>query len=192
MVAKVAILHEGHAKNTNDNLLIKLLIKNLELDPNEEKVEFFGFGSKTNFFKSGEKYNLLLQQVKGEQISRILFIVDADYVKPTEKYGGYKKTFNALTEIIKGFKITDISDIYITCDPDKQDGYLESFILTTIPNEHKKCIKHFLNCSEFKSKQNHKSIVHNIYKMAYPKAPFNFSHPNFDELKGKLQNLLKS
>jgi hypothetical protein len=193
MVAKVAILHEGNAKKTSDNLLIKLLIEDLGLDLNKEKVEFFGFSSKTNFFKSEySKYNYILEQVRDEGISKILFIVDADYVKPTEKYGGYENTFNALTKIIKDLKITDISDIYITCDPHTQSGYLESLILSTIPSQHKKCIDHFLGCSEFKSKQSHKSIVHYIYKMAYPKAPFNFSHSNFDELKGKLQNLLKN
>ena len=102
MVAKVAILHEGNAKSTNDNLLIKLLIKNLELDI--QKVEFFGFGSKINFFER-KKYNSLLLQVNEEEISKILFVVDADYERNDKKYGGYENTSNALTKIIDDLKL---------------------------------------------------------------------------------------
>ena len=44
----VAILHEGNAKKTADNELLKLLLESLELD--ETQVKFFGMGSKNNFF----------------------------------------------------------------------------------------------------------------------------------------------
>jgi hypothetical protein len=43
----VAILHEGNAKKTADNQLLKLLISNLNLD--ESRVRFFGIGTKSNF-----------------------------------------------------------------------------------------------------------------------------------------------
>ena len=46
---KVAILHEGNSKKTHDNELIKLLIQDLVLD--DSIVEYYGFGSKSNFFK---------------------------------------------------------------------------------------------------------------------------------------------
>jgi hypothetical protein len=45
---KVAIFHEGHANNTNDNALLTLLIKDMGL--NLGRVEFSGVGSKSNFF----------------------------------------------------------------------------------------------------------------------------------------------
>jgi len=96
---------------------------------------------------------------------------------------------NELQNIINKLKFADYSDIYITCDPKTKDGYLESLILSTIPEEHKKCIKKFLCCSEFKSKDNHKSILNQIYKIAYPQKPYDFSHENFNSLKQKLTNL---
>ncbi len=85
----------------------------------------------------------------------------------------------------------DDKEIYIVCDPATEEGYLESLILSTIPDEHKECINSFLNCSNFSSKENHKAILNQIYKMGYPNVPYNFSHPNFDNLKNKLKALLK-
>ncbi len=85
--------------------------------------------------------------------------------------------------------IESISDIYVTCDPNTKEGYLESLILSSIPVEQKDCIEKFLKCNDFKSKENHKAILNQIYNIAYPKAPYDFSHSNFDELKQKLQNL---
>ena len=187
-MVKVAILHEGNSKKTNDNELLKLLIEDLNLDL--DRVEFFGFGYKSNFFKhDNTKYRELKLQIKEEAISRVLFVVDADYEVNDKIYGGFDNTNNELEKIIKSLKILDIADIYITCDPQTKDGYLESFILSTIPQEQKDCIESFLKCSEFKSKENHKSILNEIYKRAYPNSPYDFSHENFNELKQKLQNL---
>ncbi|MDQ7086175.1 MAG: hypothetical protein Q9M36_15250 [Sulfurovum sp.] len=49
----VAILHEGNAKKTADNKLLKLLIEKLEL--NIKEIRFFGLGSKSNFFKEDNR-----------------------------------------------------------------------------------------------------------------------------------------
>lgn len=184
----VAILHEGSAKQTADNELLRLLIQSLNLD--ESKVKFFGFGGKSNFFNQ-DKYDELILEVKEESISRILFVVDADYEKDNRVYGGCQNTQKELNKIIESLRLEDMSDIYITCDPQTQDGYLESLILSSIPKEQKECIENFLNCSDFKSKENHKAILKQIYKNAYPQAPYNFEHQNFDELKTKLKNLFK-
>ncbi|MDM8568729.1 hypothetical protein QUF50_04295 [Thiotrichales bacterium HSG1] len=187
-MVKVTILHEGNAKKTNDNLLLKLLIENLKLDVN--RVEFFGMGSKSNFFKlENDTYNSIKMGINDEIISKILFVIDADYEKNDRIYGGYENTENGLKNIIDKLKFTDYSDVYITCDPKTKDGYLESLILSTIPEEHKNCIEDFLECSEFKSKDNHKSILYHIYNIAYPQKPYDFSHENFDLLKQKLKNL---
>jgi len=189
-MVKVAILHEGNANKTNDNELLKLLLKDLGCD--ESRVEFFGFGSKSNFFKvDNVKYEILKLQIEEEAISKILFVVDADYECHDNKCGGSKKTKLALENVIKDLYLSKISDIYVTCDPRTNDGYLESLILSTIPNKQKKCIENFLHCSNFKSKENHKSILNEIYKKAYPNAPYDFTHENFDELKEKLKNLLE-
>jgi len=187
---KVAILHEGNSKKTNDNELLKLLISELNL--NIEQVAFFGFGAKSNFFKvDNREYKILLQKMEEKTISKVLFVIDADYIANDSIYGGYNNTKTELEKIIKELALEDYSDSYITCDPTEQCGYLESLILSTIPQKEKECIETFLECSEFKSKENHKVILNQIYKTAYPNAPFDFSHENFNELKTKLKNLFK-
>lgn len=183
-----AILHEGNAKKTADNKLIKLLIKDLGLG--ENSFSFYGLGSKGNFFKGDNpQYKVLLSEINEETISKVLFIIDADYEKNDKIYGGFDNTKKELENIIESLDIKNISDIYITCDPSTKDGYLESLILPSIPTKQKECIESFLDCSEFKSKDNHKAILNQIYNSAYPNAPYDFSHKNFDELKQKLQNL---
>ncbi|MDD5372939.1 MAG: hypothetical protein PHO62_05895 [Sulfurimonas sp.] len=189
-MVKVAVLHEGNAQKTNDNELLKLLIQDLSFDL--DRVEFFGFGAKSNFFKlDNPKYERLKLQIEEEAISKILFVVDADYEKNDKTYGGFNNTENELRDIITKLSFSEIADIYVTCDPQTKDGYLESLLLSSIPKKQKECIETFLNCSEFASKENHKSVLNEIYKKAYPNAPYDFSHPNFDELKQKLHNLFK-
>lgn len=189
-MVRVAILHEGNAKKTHDNELLKLFITDLKFDLIQ--VDFIGMGTKSNFFKKDNiDYRELKLSLEKEDIQKVLFVVDADYKENDSKYGGYQKTKVELEKIIKLLNLEQQSDIYITCDPREKCGYLESLILSTIPKEQKECIETFLECSDFKSKENHKAILNQIYKTAYPKAPFNFSHPNFNELKQKLKNLFK-
>jgi len=187
-MVKVSIFHEGNAKKTHDNELLKLLIEVLELPLDE--VKFVGMGNKSNFFKKeNDNYKELLLDIKRKAIRKVLFVIDADYIENDTLYGGFENTKRELEKVIKELGLKSISDIYITCDPDDRSGYLESLILSTIPKEQKECIENFLECSDFKSKDNHKAILNQIYKTAYPKAPFDFSHKNFNELKQKLKNL---
>ena len=189
-MVKVVILHEGNAKNTQDNNLLKLLFNELKLDIN--RVKFMGVGSKSNFFKKDNyNYQELLNDIDIEVVERVLFVVDADYEQNDSKYGGYQNTKIELEKIIRELGLEEYSDTYITCDPNEKCGYLESLILSTIPQKEKECIETFLECSDFKSKENHKAILNQIYKTAYPNAPFDFSHQNFNELKQKLKNLFK-
>jgi len=186
----IAILHEGNAQNTADNRLLKLLIENLNLA--EKKVRFFGLGTKSNFFKKDiNAYKELITDIKEEIISKVLFVVDADYVKTDSKYGGFDNTLKEIIAIRKELDIYENSDLYITCDFDTKEGYLESFILSTIPPTQKECIETFLECSDFKSKENDKAILNQIYKNAYPNAPYDFSSEKFDILKQKLQTLFE-
>jgi len=186
----IAILHEGNAKKTADNKLIKLLIENLNLD--ENKVRFFGFGSKSNFFKKDiDAYKELITDIQEEIILKVLFIVDADYKKNDIQYGGFDNTLKEIIAIRKTLNIYEISDLYICCDFSTKDGYLESLILSSIPKPQKECIETFLECSEFKSKENDKAILNQIYNNAYPNAPYDFSSDKFDVLKQKLKNLFK-
>ena len=184
-MVKVAILHEGKA----DEELLNLLLKDLNLDI--DNIEFFRFGSKSNFFKlDNPKYKRLKLQIEEEAIGKVLFVVDADYESNDKVYGGFSNTKDRLDEVIKKLDMENMADSYITCDPQTKDGYLESLILSSISQNQKECIETFLDCSEFKSKDNHKSILNEIYKIAYPTAPYDFSHGNFDELKQKLKHVL--
>ncbi|WP_069470455.1 DUF3226 domain-containing protein [Candidatus Marithrix sp. Canyon 246] len=185
LIKPVVILHEGK----NDKELLELLIQKLELDI--DRIGFLVMRGKSDFFKSEHlNYQKIKDSIENEQINKLLFVVDADYEDKDQKYGGYKNTKNELKNIIDELGITEYSDIYIVCDPTTKEGYLESLILSTIPEQHKKCIENFLSCSEFKSKDNHKSILNQIYKIAYPNKPYDFSHKKFDTLKQKLINLL--
>jgi hypothetical protein len=182
---KLAILHEGNEKKTHDKELIVMLIQHLGFD--EKKANFYGMKSKSNFYKEDStEYLSLKQSIEIGLVEKVLFILDADSDKNDAIYGGYDNTLKTIEAIIQRLAIENLSQIYIMCDPKTKEGYLESFILATIPDDHKRCIEDFLKCSHFKSKENHKAILHSIYKIAYPQAPYHFAHHYFDELKQKL------
>ncbi len=180
-----AILYEGK----NDKEFIETLINDcLAMDAS---AVFHGiFGSKAKFFDSKHThYQRLKKFIEAEQIEKILFIIDADDSEKDKKYGGFENTQRELTSVIEELGFQAISEIYITCNPETKTGYLESLILSTISPEQRQCIECFLQCSHFESKEHHKAIFNQIYKLAYPQAPYNFEHPHFDELKQKI-NLL--
>ncbi len=186
------VLHEGNAKKTHDNALICLLIEHLsQTNPaiSLDKVEFHGMGAKSNFFDTASYPKLLKDGVTTDKISNVLLVVDADYIEKDQKYGGFENTQNELDKIIVELGFKSVCDTYVMCDPTTKTGYLESFVLSTIPEHQKNCIQSFLGCSEFKSKENHKAILNSIYKTAYPNTPYDFSHSHFEELKTKLKAL---
>lgn len=185
MVGRVAICCEGKS----DKLFLSDLMQHLKLPLN--MAEFFMMGGKSFFFQTNNKnYIDLLQKTSDGEIGKVLFVLDADDITGNAVCGGYENTEAEMQKTIKKLDIANISDTYITCDGTKC-GYLESLILSTIPDDRKKCIEDFLSCSEFESKENHKAILNQIYKAGYPNAPFDLEHPNFDELKEKLKNLFK-
>ncbi len=182
----IFILHEGSEKKTADNEMIQLLMEDLGLDLN--LVDFRGMGSKSNFFKA-EKYGVLIQAAQANQIEKILCVIDADDANNDAKYGGAENTRKEMALMLEQLGLLEISQVFVTCDPATESGYLESLILSTIPEAEKNCIERFLDCSQFHSKESHKAILNQIYKIAYPKAPYNFSHPNFEPLKAVLTQL---
>lgn len=185
----VAILHEGHAGKSEDNWLLKALIDLLDLD--KSRVSFYGMGSKSNFFKHDHSdYRELLPLIDAEQIDQVLFVVDADFQANDETYGGYQNSLETLQSMAEELGIGGISEFYICCDPNTQEGNVESLLLSTLDEEKKACIDSFLECSDFKAKENSKAILKQIYKIAYPEAPFDFEHVHFTELKEKLALLL--
>ena len=188
----IVILHEGNNKSSLDNKLIKKLIEYLKLDEKDEskefnKVKFYGMGVKSNFFNSDfVVYRELKQRIADDEVKQIFFIVDAD----SGHDGGLEKTKNKLETVIAELKIETISQFFIMRNPKTNEGYVESFILSTIPEEKMKCIHQFLECTGFNAKDGDKSTYERIYKsIAHPLSPYNFDHPHFDALKTKLENL---
>ncbi len=182
------IFHEG---KSIDKSFFELLINNLKKDPN--KIEFYGMGGKSNFFKK-DNLNYKDVQLEIEEVTKILFIIDSDY-ETERRFGGYKNTLKEIEIIQNELNIKDISDTFIAYDKNsqKKEGYLESLILSSLTDGQNDCIKSFLEkCPEFKGKNSHKSIFNILYKNAYPDKSFNFEHPNFDELKQKLTNLFNN
>lgn len=182
------IFHEG---KSIDKSFFELLIKDLNQDFN--KIEFYGMGGKSNFFKKDNlNYKNVLLEI--DEVSKILFIIDSDY-ETEKKFGGYKNTLREIDIIQDELNIKDISDVFIAYDKNSKnkEGYLESLILSTLTYEQNDCIESFLDkCPEFKGRNSHKSIFNLIYKNAYPNKPFNFEHSHFDELKQKLINLFNN
>ena len=187
-MVKLAICHEGHTNKSLDSQIIKLLLQDLNLDVN--RVEFYGFGSKSNFFKKDYKvYKNVQMAIEEQEIEKILFILDADNEEDDHFFGGYGKTVDGLRSVLSDLRLSSVSDFYISRNPNTHTGNIESLLLSSIPQEQKECIDNFLQCSEFKAKGNDKALLQQIYKLAYPDTPYNFKHKYFDELKEKLQNL---
>lgn len=183
-MVKVAIVCEGK----NDRDFLQELISHIGIAL--KQANFYIFRGKSELLNPAhERYGDLKLEVEAGQIEKILFVVDADNEQGDAVNGGYDNTQTALNSLIQQLDITDISKTHIVCDPATKSGYLESFILSTIPEAEKNCIKRFLECSHFHSKENHKAILNQIYKTAYPNSPYNFAHPHFDPLITALTQL---
>lgn len=183
-MVNVAILCEGR----NDKKFFESLINHLDVGKNQ--TNFYVLGGKSKFFDiNNSQYKDLKLEIDSGQIDKVLFVIDADNITNDAIYGGYEKTEIALNKIIEQLDIKKVSLSYIMCDPATKIGYLESFILSTIPNTQRNCIECFLECSQFPSKENHKAILNQIYNIAYPHSPYDFKHTHFDLLKTALANL---
>jgi hypothetical protein len=66
------------------------------------------------------------------------------------------------------------------------DKNLADFIAKTLDERQQKCLELFHKCLDIQDKNKNKKISTCIYKQLYPQAPYDFSHPNFDPLKQKL------
>ncbi len=183
-MVKIAIVCEGKS----DKEFLKKVIAHLGFP--ENNASFYTLGGKSKFFDlTNKSYQDIKLEIKSGQIDNILFVVDADDEKSDMKNGGYENTQLALNALISELGFNLISQTYIMCDPITKTGYLESLILSTISEKQRNCISCFLNCSEFKEKENHKAILNEIYNLGYPNSPFNFKHQNFNSLKEKLKNI---
>ncbi len=181
----VRIICEGKT----DKKFILALLSHIGIE--DKAGDFEIMGCKNNFFEI-QKYKMITQLVDSDQLKRLLFVLDADYEENDSRYGGYELCHKEINNLIDKLGLSSVSDVIIIRDYKTNSGYLESLIFSTLSEEQKSCITHFWDCSNFMSKENHKSIINQIYKMGYPNEPYNYEHPNFNELKDKLQKLYRT
>jgi len=178
----VAILFEGKT----DRQFLEQICKTYELPL--DKIKYFNFEGKDNLFNiSDSNYDELENDIKVlQKIDKILIVTDADNKNDPNPYRGFKATKNKLKETISKLDFDIPIDYYIMCDENKQ-GNLESFLLSVLDEEQKKCIDEFKKC--YKYELNDKWVYNTFYKQK--KHPFDFEHPNFTLLKNKLMDLFK-
>jgi len=176
----VAILFEGKSDGKFFDDILKaynLSIKN---------ITYYDFKGKDNIFNIGHSfYDEIEDDIKNiGRIEKLFIVVDADNPKDPNPNRGYEVSEKKLKEIIEDLDFDIPIDYYIMCD-DKQEGYLESFLLSVLDDEQKKCIETFKSC--FTYELTDKWVYNSFYK--HNKHPFDFNHPNFELLKQKLKNL---
>lgn len=181
-MVKHLIICEG----STDKVFLEELLEHLKISNIE--VGFVGRDkknkNKSSIFKR-EKYDTIKEEI-GTIYKSLLIVFDADYEKDNKVYGGFTNSEREIKSLIDDLNLNNRADYYIVCDPITKNGYLESLILSTIPNEERKCIKAFIDCSRFKDKEKDKAILNQIYKLGYPNTPYNFPDDNFYDLKKKL------
>jgi len=157
-----------------------------ELDIQKDRYAFKNFEGKDNIFKLNHK---LYNEIEGELdiVDKIFIAVDADDPKDRSPIRGYIKTQKRLEKLIDDLDFDIAIDYFIFSDQEKEKGYLESFLLSVLDDEQQKCIEKFKECYKYDLKD--KWIFNEFYKQK--QYPFDYSHPNFDELKQKLKNLFE-
>ena len=177
----VIIAYEGKS----DGEFFDTLLSEYNLPSNE--VIYYDFEGKDNLFNFSHKYYDEIEKNHIKKINKILLVVDADNKKDPNPNRGYEASKKALIQLIKDLEFDDVYiDYYIMCDKNKE-GYLESFLLSVLDDNQKKCIQDFKTCFEYDLTD--KWMYNSFYK--HNQHPFDFSHKNFDILKQKLINLFK-
>ena len=178
----VAIIVEG---NTDSDFLLDFIEK---VFPNilREKFDIKVFDGKDNIFKYNY-YDEIEQNVENEIIEKILILIDADDPKDECPIRGYEESENKLKELIENLDFGIDINYFIFSDENKNSGYLETFLLSVLSDEQKRCVADFRECFEYDLSD--KFVFNTFYKQN--RHPFDYSHPNFNELKEKLLNLFE-
>ena len=188
MVGKSLILCEGG----DDIGFLKKLCKYLKLDMKGIIIRKISQDSDSNgksaFFKE-DSYKTIKQYIDTGYYSKVLFVVDADYIENDSLYGGFENTKRELNKIISTLQFEQKAKYFIMCDPTNKTGNLEHLILSTIKDEKKECIDEFLKCILEMDVHSNKKIILSSYEAIFRESPYNFTHSNFRELKTLLQNL---
>jgi hypothetical protein len=175
----VIIAYEGKS----DGEFFDTLLDKYELDKNQ--ILYYEFEGKDNLFNIGHKHYDEIEKKYLNKVSHILLVVDADNKKDSNPNRGYEASEKALNTLIEDLSFEDVlMDYYIMCDENKE-GYLESFLLSVLDDKQKKCIEEFKGCFEYELTD--KWVYNSFYK--HNKYPFDFEHPNFKNLKEKLEKM---
>jgi len=150
-----------------------------------EKYDIKIFVGKDNIFKLDHKIYDEIEKAL-HIYEKLLILTDADDPKDPSLIRGYEETEKALKKLIENLDFNIEVDYYIICDENKK-GYLESFLLSVLDDEQKKCIEEFKKCYKYETPD--KWVYKTFYKHKH--YPFDYSHPNFKELKDKLKNLFE-
>jgi len=170
----VAILHEGKT----DKEFFTTILSSFDLPNTQNDIKYYDFKGIDNIFNISHDY---YDEIEEENIlTSLLIVIDAD-----KNYDNHKQELETL---IKNLSFDTIKlDYFIMCDYDNNNGNLESFLLSILDDNQKKCIEKFRDCYEYKLTD--KWAYNSFYKQK--EHPFDFNHPNFDILKQKLQELFK-
>ena len=171
----VALLHEGKT----DRAFFDTIFKAYSLPNDEENIKYYDFGGVGNIFKvSYRHYDTLEEEIGVGKISKVLIVVDAD--------NKYDDRENNLKKLIEDLEFDIEIDYFIMCG-ENHTGNLESFLLSSLDDDQKECLKTFLDCYEYDFTDKH------IYNIFYKnkKHPFDFNTLVFNDLKSKLEKLLR-
>jgi len=184
----VRIFVEGQ---DDENIIIKLL-QDLAKDKKIPKYQNFSsiiirMNNKSKLLNhQEEKYEKTKKQIENKKVKKVLFIFDCDFERDDNRCGGLEKSQQCFEELKSSLNWNIPVDAYIF------DKNLDYFLLETInDNECYSNFKDLTDCLGVEQLKPNKKPIANLYRDLYPKEPFDFSHPNFDELKEKLINLFK-
>lgn len=178
----VKIICEGN----DDKTFLRLLLNDLKSRDDIRGIQNFDrfievMGGKINLLNE-ENYKSINKSI-GKQIKKVLFVFDCDFQEDDKVCGGLENSIKSIEELISKLSWNIEVNYYIF------DKNLDYFIIDTLDKK-----DDFLGCEEcfnLKKLNKNRKILTCIYKSLYPKAPFDFSHENFNELKQKLKNLFE-
>ena len=124
-----------------------------------------------------------ISEIVEKKIKRVLFIFDCDFEIDDKRCNGIENSEICFDNLKKELNWNVEIDHYIF------NRNLDYFISETIEKEH--CLLQIEECLELNTLKPNRKPLSALYSIMYPKAPYNLVHPNFDELKQKLQNLFK-
>jgi hypothetical protein len=152
----------------------------------EDNVIYFDFEGKDNLLNISHSYYAEIEKQYVDKIDKMLIVVDADNEKDSNPNRGYEASQVALMQLIKDLDFNIPIKYHIMCDS-KKEGNLESFLLSVLDDKQKECIANFKECYQYELTD--KWVYNTFYK--HKKYPFDYEHPNFEELKKKLIELFE-